>query len=485
MTRKYKGFIFKTKPWEHQLKALSYLMERDNGALYTDPGTGKTKVMLDLIVNKGWRRGIIVAPPKACEVWEKQFKIHTDIQSNFIYNLRELSTVKKVELMNKLCPKGKRGINQETMILLVNYESIWRKPFEETLFRKSAGLEFIICDESHHIKTPSSKCSMCLRRLGSIVPHRFLVTGTPLAENPMDIYAQYRFLDPSIFGTSFSDFKAMYQNIDPILTAKVGYTVLDKKQPYKNLDDLAHKMYSCAFSIKSSVKLPGRRNIIRSYTLSTKAQKVYRDLDKEGLYLNKKGATEIKAVISKVLRLQQVCCGFIPVEDPEGDKTVISIDHDRAELLEEMLSEFSPREPVVIFATFRHDFDEIRSVCERLGRRYTEVSGVEDTMDRWIQGKADVIAVQYRSGSESIDLTRARYLIYYSLNISLALFSQSKKRIHRPGQTRPVTYYYIIADLPACRGKPIPSKDRQILRALKLKKDVIEYIAQQEKEAVV
>ena len=104
-------------------------------------------------------------------------------------------------------------------------------------------------------------------------------------------------------------------------------------------------------------------------------------------------------------------------------------------------------------------------------------------MDRWIQGKADVIAVQYRSGSESIDLTRARYLIYYSLNISLALFSQSKKRIHRPGQTRPVTYYYIIADLPACRGKLIPSKDRQILRALKLKKDVIEYIAQQEKEA--
>lgn len=309
----------------------------------------------------------------------------------------------------------------------------------------------------------------------NIIPHRFLVTGTPLAENPMDIYAQYRFLDPSIFGTSFSDFKAMYQNIDIERTAKVGYTILDKKQPYRNLDDLREKMYSCAFTIKSSVKLPKRRNIIRSYTLSSKAQKVYHDLNEDGLYLNKKGAAEIKAVISKTLRLQQVCCGFIPVEDPEGNKTVIPIDNERAELLEEMLSEFSPQEPVVIFATFRHDFDEIRSVCKKLHRRYTEVSGVEDTMQRWVNGKADVIAVQYRSGSESIDLTRARYCIYYSLNISLALFSQSKKRIHRPGQTRPVTYYYIIADLPNKQ-----SKDRQILAALKSKQDVIEYIAKNE-----
>lgn len=475
MTRRYKGFLFKTKPWKHQLKALSYLMKRDYGALYTDPGTGKTKVMMDLIVNKGFNRGIIVAPPKACDVWEAQFKTHTDICPKFIHNLRRLSTRKKVELMNKLCPRGKKSKNQETMILLVNYESVWRRPFERTLFRKCANLEFCICDESHHIKTPSSKCSMCLRRLSSIIPHRYLVTGTPLAENPMDVYAQYRFLDSSIFGTSFSDFKDKYQNVDIQKTAKVGYTVLQKKHPYKNLDDLKEKMYSCAFTIKSSVSLPKRLNIIRPYVLSKQCQKVYHDLEKDGIYLHEDSAAEIRNALTKTLKLQQVCSGFVPVEDPEGQKDVVTIDHERADVLEGILSELASNEPVVVFATFRHDFDEIRSVCKNLHRRYTEVSGVEDTMDRWVKGKADVIAVQYRTGSESIDLTRARYCIYYSLNVSLALYLQSKKRIHRPGQTRPVVYYHIIADLP--HGQ---SKDRQILAALKAKQDVIEYITKNE-----
>lgn len=475
MTRRYKGFIFKTKPWAHQLKALRYLMGKNCGALYTKPGTGKTKVMMDLIVNKGFKRGIIVAPPKACDVWEKQFKIHTDICPNFIHNVRFLSTRKKVQLMNRIAPKGSRSKNQEMAIIIVNYESIWRKDFERTLFRKSGNWDFCICDESHRIKTPSSQCSMCLRRLSKIIPHRYLVTGTPMAENPMDIYAQYRFLDSSIFGTNYSAFKDRYQNVDIQKTAKVGYTVLDRKHPYKNLDELKEKMFSCAFAVESSVKLPKRLNVIRSFVMSKKCQKVYADLNDDGIYLNKKGAAEIKAAISKTLRLQQVCSGFIPVEDPEGQKDVVTIDHQRAEFLEEILSEFDQHEPVVIFCTFRHDFDEIRSVCKKLHRRYTEVSGVEDTMDRWVKGKADIIAVQYRSGSESIDLTRARYCIYYSLNISLALYTQSKKRIHRPGQTRSVVYYHIIADLPNKQ-----SKDRQILAALKLKQDVISYITKNE-----
>ena len=291
----------------------------------------------------------------------------------------------------------------------------------------------------------------------------------------MDVYAQYRFLDSSIFGTSFSDFKDKYQNVDIQKTAKVGYTVLQKEHPYKNLDNLKEKMYSCAFTIKSSVNLPKRLNIIRPYVLSKQCQKVYHDLEKDGIYLHEDSAAEIRNALTKTLKLQQVCSGFVPVEDPEGQKDVVTIDHERADVLEGILSELAPNEPVVVFATFRHDFDEIRSVCKNLHRRYTEVSGVEDTMDRWVKGKADVIAVQYRTGSESIDLTRARYCIYYSLNVSLALYLQSKKRIHRPGQTQPVVYYHIIADLP--HGQ---SKDRQILAALKAKQDVIEYITKNE-----
>ena len=59
-------FIYKTEPWEHQKKALSYLYRRDAAALYTDMGTGKTKIMIDLIQSRGFKRVLVVAPNKAC-----------------------------------------------------------------------------------------------------------------------------------------------------------------------------------------------------------------------------------------------------------------------------------------------------------------------------------------------------------------------------------------------------------------------------------
>ena len=74
-------FIYKTEPWKHQKKALSYLYRRDTAALYTDMGTGKTKIMIDLIQSRGFKRVLVVAPNKACEVWEEQigFMVWMDI----------------------------------------------------------------------------------------------------------------------------------------------------------------------------------------------------------------------------------------------------------------------------------------------------------------------------------------------------------------------------------------------------------------------
>lgn len=483
MVRKYKGFLFKTKPWPHQVAALKFLYQRDAGALYTEPGTGKTKVMLDLIVNRGWTRGIIVAPSKACDVWAQQFKIHTDLQEDFIHNLAGVSTAEKVNLMNRLAPKGKRGKEVDPMFLIVNYEGIWRPKFVATLMRKSANLQFIICDESHRIKSPGSKCSMCLNKLGKLVPFRYLVTGTPLAENPLDVYAPYRFLDSSIFGASYGQFKSKYENLDTEKSMRVGFPIRVAEEPFKNLDDLKAKMFSCAFLVKSSVKLPKRKNVIVPYTLGTKAAKIYNAIDRKGVYVSSKGAIKIDAVISKSLRLQQVCSGVVPLDTLEGDTGRVEeiIDHDRAAVLEDLLESFDRREPVVVFAVFRHDFDEIQAVCKRTGRRYSEVSGVKDTLAAWKAGKTDVIAVQYKSGSESIDLTRARYCIYYSHTLSLALYQQSKKRIHRPGQTHDCVYYHIVARLPK-KGAPRKSRDQMIIKALKLKQDVVTYILKQEKD---
>lgn len=463
---------FKTKPWEHQKKALKYLMKRDSAALYTDMGTGKTKVMIDLIQNRGFKRVLVVATNKACEVWEQQISIH-GIDGLFdVFRLNSLSSVKVTELLKTIPKWTTKCVQNKTYVFIINYEKVWRKGVSQMFMRKTLGIDCIICDESHRIKSPRSNCSKYLANLGKRVPHRYLVTGSPLAENPIDVYAQYRFLDPSIFGLNFTEFRNEYENIDVDLSTRLGFRMLDKRNPYKNMDKLRKKMYSCAFYIESSVELPPQNDIEWNFSMPKKSEKLYHEVLKEKVAELNGRYMESSNALTLVLRLQQMTSGYLKVEDFETkEKSVINIDHARREEFLDLVEQFPEDEPLVVFAAYTKDLKNIRLMCRQNGIAYSELSGREDTLKDWKTGKTRVLGVQYSSGSESIDLTRARYCIYYSLPRRLALYEQSRKRIHRPGQEKPVYYYHMICKLN--KGKSI---DEKILESLRNKKKLVDYI---------
>ena len=466
---------FKTEPWSHQRKALKYLMKRDAGALYTDMGTGKTKVMIDLMQNRGFKRVLVVATNKACKVWEKQISIH-GIDGLFdVFRLNDMSSAKVVSLL-KTIPKIRTvGPQDRTCVFIINYEKVWRKGVAQMFMRKTLGIDCVICDESHRIKSPRSQCSRYLAKLGTIVPHRYLVTGSPLAENPIDIYAQYRFLDPSIFGTNFTAFRDEYENLDVELSMKLGFRMLDRHVPYKNLDKLHEKMYSCAFYIESSVELPPQNDRDWYFQMPPKSEKLYHEFLKEKVAELNGKFMESSNALTVVLRLQQMTSGYLTVQDIDTkENSIINIDHVRREEFLELLEQFPDDEPIVVFAAYTKDLKNIRLMCKKSGVSYSELSGREDTLEDWDSGKTRVIGVQYSSGSESIDLTRARYCIYYSLPRRLALYDQSRKRIHRPGQTRPVYYYHMMAELK--KGKSI---DEKMFESLKAKKEIVDYVVKE------
>lgn len=362
--------------------------------------------------------------------------------------------------------------NERTLVFIVNYEKVWRDGIGGIFLRKTFGLDCVICDESHRIKTPRSKCSMYLSKLGKVVSHRYLVTGTPLAENPTDVYAQYKFLDPTIFGTNLGKFRDEYEVIDPVMTARIGHRILDKEHPYKNLDKLHEKMFSCAFYVESSVELPEQTDIPRFFKMPSRTEKLYKQVFKEkvaemnGLWLSS------DTILTTILRLQQITSGYARVEDIDTkEQKILNVDSARQDALRELLEEFPVGEPVVVFARFKKDLKNIHKVCRELGYSSSEVSGSVDTLKEWKEGKTQVLAVQYTAGSESIDLTRARYCIYYSLTQRLALYEQSRKRIHRPGQTRPVYYYHLLETM--SKGLTI---DEKMYQALKNKQDIVKYV---------
>lgn len=467
--KQYSGFLMKTKPWDHQLKALEFLYSRDRGALYTVPGSGKTKVMVDLIVNRGWKRVLVVAPKVPCkDVWVDEILMHSNIPKENIVQLTDLEGKKKAALLRTF---KKPTEDEGTTIFICNYDSVWMEPVRRVWFHKKLALDCVICDESHKIKSPGGKASGFLAQLGRRVKCCYAMTGTPMAERPEDVYAQYRFIDRSIFGTNYDAFEARYVNIDLKASAGKHYVVKDKKQPYINQEELREKMFSCAFSMPPTVKLPDTNTMTLEIPMPKELGKLYKELEEEGATELGEGFLTIENVLAQSTRLQQVTSGYLSLEDDEGNKWLERISTYRRSALLKLLRGIPESEPVVVFAKFTKDLYSIRKVTERLQQGYSEVSGRENTLTDWKSGRTRILGVQYGAGAEGINLTRSHICVFYSLDHSLAKYEQAVKRIHRPGQKKPCMYYNFVATLP----KTV-TVDQKILYSLEQKKNYVDLI---------
>jgi len=132
-----------------------------------------------------------------------------------------------------------------------------------------------------------------------------------------------------------------------------------------------------------------------------------------------------------------------------------------------LLEDIDASEPIVIFARFTKDLKSIREVFEKRKEECLELSGQVNELKEWQDGQGRALAVQIQSGGVGVDLTRARYCVYFSLGRSPGDYLQSRKRIHRPGQHRNCVYIHLLAN---------NTVDVQVLQALENRLDVVEAI---------
>lgn len=91
-------------------------------------------------------------------------------------------------------------------VAVINYESAWR--LEKELLAWAADLT--IADEGHKIKTHNISASKAMHRLGAKARYKLLLTGTPVTNKALDIFSQYKFVNPTVFGQSFYVFRNRY-----------------------------------------------------------------------------------------------------------------------------------------------------------------------------------------------------------------------------------------------------------------------------------
>ena len=286
------------------------------------------------------------------------------------------------------------------------------------------------------------------------------------------MYGQYRFLDRSIFGTSHERFLQRYAVLGgPERKFIVGF---------KDQQDLMERFRSIAYTCHMSdvadrVKLP---EALPPQVIGVELPKgdmaTLRDLERDFVAECAGGFVAASNVLVKLLRMQQVCAGFCEVVDgPMGEGEAREVNHAKADALRSVLQDLDPAERVVVFCVFRHVLEEVRRVALLEGRPAFELSGREHTLDVWAgeggvhDGHGGVIAVQVQAGAEGVDMTCASHAVYFSLPHSLALYEQSRARLHRPGQSRPVSFLHLIAE---------GTVDEAMYSSLQRKRDVIDEI---------
>ena len=459
--RSVKGNVRIMDRWQNQEEAYQFAMQHPSTMLAMDMGTGKTRVAIDVSMDRpDVQRVLVVCPKAVLSVWLRELRKHA-IDNTYSCYIRQPGKIadeaKKVKefITGRSTPGVKRFV-------VINYDSVWRRELGEVVLR--AGFDMVILDESHRAKSAGSKVSRFLALLGKRTKYKLCLSGTPMANSPLDVYGQYRFLDPSIFGTNYSRFLQEYAVMGgPERRFVIGY----KNQ--KSLSEKFHSLaYSCSMtSIADRLKLPEvLPPTTRSVELPPKDQKVLTKLASEFIAeCNQGKVIVVNNVLTRALRMQQIAAGFcMTVEAPGVPPMIEDMNTAKADDLLECLEDINPGERVVVFCQFKHDLDTIRKVSINNGRHVYELSGRENTLEEWKKDGGSVLAVQIQAGAEGVDMTCSNHAIYFTLPHSLALYEQSKARLYRPGQIRPVSFVHLIAS---------NTIDELIYQSLMKKRDLI------------
>ena len=395
-----------------------------------------------------------MAPLSILGVWEEEFEKF----AAFPYALAVLSGAgaKKLDTLRHM-------IGTALQVVVVNYESAWR--MEKDL--QAWHPDLIVADEGHKIKTHNIAASKAMHRLGARASYRLLLTGTVITNKAIDVFSQYKFLNPGIFGQSFYAFRNRYFD----MTGYGNHTPVLKKSMEAELTEKLHSI-SYRATKAECLDLPETVDVIRQVDLEPAALRVYRQLVKES-YAELSGgdqgapvAVTAPNILTRFLRLSQLTGGFLGNDETSAVEQVSAA---KLAALEDILDGAAAEgKKLVIIARF---IPEIRAICKLLdkrGLRFSCITGEVKNRDEQVsqfQNDPAVMAFvgQIATAGLGITLTAASTMVFYSLDYSMSNFEQAKARIHRVGQRHPCTYVYLTA-----RG----TVDEKVLAALKDKADL-------------
>jgi SNF2 family DNA or RNA helicase len=417
---KYEGFAY-------QVEAVAAVRDLEFAAIFHEQGLGKTKIGIDLgllWLSKDVVDSVLVVTKKGLvQNWRDEIRRHTFLEPRILDQDRRGNFY---------------GFNSPVRLYLTHYEVAISEAKRLALFLKTRRVA-VMLDESHKIKNPDSRITKAFFGLSHGFRRRVIMTGTPVANRPYDLWAQIYFLDHGAsLGNDFKEFRASLDLTNDLWR--------DKSKAEAFEDQLALVFGRIQhFTVRKTkqtagIVLPDKHLKNISVDLEGRQMELYARYRQELAAIIVKAGKRIlddaEEVLKRLLRLVQMASNPHLVDQAyhatPGKLPIL------VRLIEEVVD---AGEKAIVWTAFTENADWLARELQSFGA--TALHGKRSIVDRnrSIQKfKTDqacrVLVATPGAAKEGLTLTVANHAIFFDRTFSLDDYLQAQDRIHRISQTR-------------------------------------------------
>jgi len=424
------GWQAVTSPLPHQVEAVTKLLPSRVGGLFMEMGTGKSRTAIELARLRQHKidRVIWFCPVSLKTTVEYEIRKHTTCADDAIYVFDHRTHEDTVPMDRFWYVVGIESISLGSRAFF----SVAQLIDERTM---------VIVDESTYIKGHWAKRTRRVTQMSEKARYRLILTGTPITQGIVDLYAQMRFLSPKILG--YHSFYSFARN-------HLEYSTRNKGQIVRTLNRqwIIERIRPYVYQVTKAecLTLPDKIHIDRYCRLSDEQEAAYEAAKQDFVddllrYDDDRDLSNGIAIFRLFSRLQSIACGI------QGGKL---IENQRLNLLATVASAVRDAH-VVVWAKYRKN---VQQIVERLQAEGLSAVGYDGRvperqrqglLDGWRRSGGFLVATQ-GLGSHGLDLTAASTVIFYARGFKYSENIQAEDRCHRIGQDRPVTYISLWAD---------------------------------------
>lgn len=424
--------------WAHQEEAIERARGGDYFGLFFQPGCGKSRTVIEILREKYRKekrllRTIIFAPGIVLSNWRDEWLKFSKLTEENVIPLIG-SGKRRLSTFEEFAWEAGKPVGR---IFLANYESLLMEPLYIALERWLP--EVLVLDESHKCKAWQSKRTKQSLKLSRLPKYKYLLSGTPVLNSPLDLFPQYLIMDGgTTFGSNYYAFKNKYFiDRNARMPAHKYFPKLELTPTA--LTEINQKIASTSMRVEKEdcLDLPPLIRQVIKVQMAPQQSRLYEEMKKDFITFLGQEAVVATLAITKALRLMQIASGF--VKEVEGREIVLE-DSPKLAALEEILEEIAPHHKVLVWATWKANYREIATLCQKLKLEYVEVHGdisesqKTDNVHRFqTDPKCRVFIGNPAAGGIGINLVQASYAIFFSRNFSLENDLQAEARNHRGG----------------------------------------------------